>query len=509
METAADLDAAREVLAVAEPLDAGAAAPALTPPGAVVLHGRGPAREAPVPPALAVQWIATGGLALVVWLTLYLILSKTIVADQVATTSFATAVWLPCLEAARRAVPPSIGRSCAAVTGTATGVILGSAIQSWLHFLATPLAPPVLLLAASAVCAVTIAWWRAVDHVAGAKQRVMVVGTSGSATEAAAALAAANSDLFEIVGAVDADADGCPDAPDEPSSLSGFTEVLRAQHPDVLVVADEYSCGRVMGPLLDLGAASPRVVGLTGFFEHALGRVPVDRLGTAWFMALLHLKQRPHSRWAKRLFDLAGAALGLLVLAPLLALVALLIRRTQGPVIYRQTRVGQGGAPFEIYKFRTMRVGAEGGGCCWASADDPRVTGIGRVLRRTHLDELPQLWNVVRGEMSLVGPRPERPEFLPVLSAAVPHYRERLRVRPGITGLAQIQLPPDRDVADVRRKVACDLYYIDRLGLWLDFRILLGTAGHLLGVPVAWTRALLRVPGGAAVEADYESRAGA
>ena len=250
METAADLDAAREVFAVAEPLDAGAAAPALTPPRTVVLQGRGPARDAPLPPpALAVQWIATGGLGVVVWLTLYLILSKTIVADQVATTSFATAVWLPCLEAARRAVPPSIGRSCAAVTGTATGVILGSAIQSWLHFLATPLAPPVLLLAASAVCAVTVAWWRAVDHVACAKQRVMVVGTSGSATEAAAALAAANSDLFEIVGAVDADADGCPDAPDEASSLSGFTEVLRAQHPDVLVVADEQSCGRVIGPL--------------------------------------------------------------------------------------------------------------------------------------------------------------------------------------------------------------------------------------------------------------------
>jgi exopolysaccharide biosynthesis polyprenyl glycosylphosphotransferase len=484
METAADLDAAREVFAVAEPLDAGAAAPALTPPRTVVLQGRGPARDAPLPPpALAVQWIATGGLGLVVWLTLYLILSKTIVADQVATTSFATAVWLPCLEAARRAVPPSIGRSFAAVTGTVTGVVLGSAIQSWLHFLATPLAPPVLLLAASAVCAATMAWWLAVDHVVGAKQRVMVVGTSGSATEAAAALAAANSDLFEIVGAVDADADGSPDAPDELSSLSGFTEVLRAQHPDVLVVADEHSCGRVIGPLLDLGAASPRVVGLTGFFEHALGRVPVDRLGTAWFMALLHLKQRPHSRCAKRLFDLVGAALGLLVLAPLLALVALLIRRTEGPVIYRQTRVGQGGAPFEIYKFRTMRVDAEGSGCCrWASADDPRVTGIGRMLRRTHLDELPQLWNVVRGEMSLVGPRPERPEFVEQLEDAVPFWGRRLLIKPGLTGWAQLHNGYAADVDSAAAKLSYDLWYLRHRSVVLDLAICVKTLSSAFGV---------------------------
>ena len=130
----------------------------------------------------------------------------------------------------------------------------------------------------------------------------------------------------------------------------------------------------------------------------------------------------------------------------------------------------------------------------WAKARDPRATPLGRVLRATHLDELPQLWNVVRGEMSLVGPRPERPEFVRELERVIPNYRERLRVRPGITGLAQVQLPPDEDLAGVTRKVAYDVYYVERISPWLDLRILMGTALKLSGASFHSIRWLVALP---------------
>ncbi len=131
----------------------------------------------------------------------------------------------------------------------------------------------------------------------------------------------------------------------------------------------------------------------------------------------------------------------------------------------------------------------------WAKAGDARVTPFGRFLRRSHLDELPQLWNVVRGEMSLVGPRPERPEFVAKLEPIVPGYRKRMRVRPGITGLAQIQLPADRDLDDVRRKVECDIYYIGQVNALLDLKIVLGTVLTVLNTPFEQTRRMLRLPG--------------
>jgi lipopolysaccharide/colanic/teichoic acid biosynthesis glycosyltransferase len=140
----------------------------------------------------------------------------------------------------------------------------------------------------------------------------------------------------------------------------------------------------------------------------------------------------------------------------------------------------------------------------WSTPGDCRVTLVGRFLRRTHIDELPQLWNVLRGDMSLVGPRPERPEFVPQLERNIPCYRERLQVRPGITGLAQIQLPPDTDLASVRRKLAHDLYYVRSLSFWLELRILAITGFNFMGLPSAPVRALLRVPGGVKVEQAYE-----
>jgi len=137
----------------------------------------------------------------------------------------------------------------------------------------------------------------------------------------------------------------------------------------------------------------------------------------------------------------------------------------------------------------------------WAKPRDSRVTALGRLLRRSHLDELPQLWNVIRGDMSLVGPRPGRPEFVTKLEVAIPSYRARMSVSPGITGLAQIQLPPDETIDDVRRKVDCDLCYIQRMNATLDLKILVGTAFKILGLPPESTRQILALPGAAAVAA--------
>jgi lipopolysaccharide/colanic/teichoic acid biosynthesis glycosyltransferase len=189
--------------------------------------------------------------------------------------------------------------------------------------------------------------------------------------------------------------------------------------------------------------------------------------------------------------------------APLILVAALLVKLTsRGPVFYAQTRLGLHGQPFRIYKIRTMVVDSEKDGACWSVPGDPRITTVGRLLRKTHLDELPQLWNVLKGDMSLVGPRPERPEFVPALELAVLRYRERMLIRPGLTGLAQVQLPPDTDLESVRRKLACDLFYVCHAGLWLDLRLLLTTAFYLVGSCVLPCR-LLRIPRGVVVEDHY------
>jgi len=205
------------------------------------------------------------------------------------------------------------------------------------------------------------------------------------------------------------------------------------------------------------------------------------------------------------------AATALLILAmPVMALAAVLVKLTsRGPVIYSQVRLGRFGKPYYIYKIRTMAHDCEKQtGARWCTTHDPRVTIVGRFLRRTHLDELPQLWNVIRGDMSLIGPRPERPEFVPALQGAIPHYTDRLQVRPGVTGLAQVQLPADTDLESVRRKLAYDLYYVRQVGLWLDLRILVCTGLKVLGVPFNILRSLFRMPSRIQVELAYRKIGG-
>lgn len=198
---------------------------------------------------------------------------------------------------------------------------------------------------------------------------------------------------------------------------------------------------------------------------------------------------------AKPILDVIFSLVLLIAALPILLLTAVLVKLTsRGPVLYSQVRLGRFGKPFSIFKLRTMYHNCErASGACWSQPGDPRVTPLGRVLRATHLDELPQLWNILRGDMSVVGPRPERPEFVPSLERAIPPYRSRLLVRPGVTGLAQVQLPPDSDMASVRLKVAHDLYYIRHFSYWLDLRILACTVLHLFGLPChALCRAFLK-----------------
>ena len=199
---------------------------------------------------------------------------------------------------------------------------------------------------------------------------------------------------------------------------------------------------------------------------------------------------------AKRLIDLTVGLLMAVGAAPVVAVAWALVRLTShGPGFYAQARVGRGGEPFVLLKLRTMYHGCEAAsGARWATKNDPRATPVGRVLRKLHVDELPQLLNVLRGDMSLVGPRPERPEFVGPLSQAIPGYTDRLRVPPGLTGLAQVQLPPDSDLESVRRKLVLDRCYVARCGVGLDLRLLAGTAMYLCGVSYAGVRRVLRLP---------------
>lgn len=199
--------------------------------------------------------------------------------------------------------------------------------------------------------------------------------------------------------------------------------------------------------------------------------------------------------WIKPAIDVAVAGLLLTVALPVLLLAGLLVKLTsRGPILYSQTRVGSLGRPFRIYKIRTMYHDSEAAGARWCAKADPRVTFVGRILRKTHIDELPQLWNILRRDMSLIGPRPERPEFIPVLEQAIEGYMGRLAIRPGLTGLAQIQLPPDTNLQSVRRKLALDLVYIQRRSFWLDLRLYVGTALYLVGFSYNTVRRLMQLP---------------
>ena len=211
--------------------------------------------------------------------------------------------------------------------------------------------------------------------------------------------------------------------------------------------------------------------------EELAQEIPLDHIDDEWLMNAAMNSSVIHIRKIKRVMDTTVAMAGLLLLAPFSLLAAVLIRLdSPGPVLFRQRRAGLDCEPYTLFKFRTMRQDAEAvSGAVWADKYDSRVTRIGRFLRKWRIDEIPQLINVLRGEMSLVGPRPERPEFIDTLAEAIPFYKERLLVPPGITGWAQVKYPYAASIEASRRKLQYDLYYIKHMSLFLDCLILLRT----------------------------------
>jgi exopolysaccharide biosynthesis polyprenyl glycosylphosphotransferase len=422
------------------------------------------------------RWVAEAGRVLLVWVPCYTLMGYRFGPSGTAFAAGAllAAVWLVSLRSAFAAVHLTLGAPVRCAVGTTTGIVGVSAVALWVPGLGMSLST-ILALAASVFTLTTI--WESVSQRVIGRRRVLVVGTSSCADAVADAISFEGHVPFTVVGAVD-------DEPDDPARLGSVAELSRVideQRPDLIVLTDGDSSTRALDRLLDTPASGLKVVGHAQFFDHAFGRIPLEDLKATWFMSIFHVWQRPYTRFAKRTFDIVCAAIVLVLAAPLMLVVAGLVRLTPGPVIYRQTRVGEGGRHFTIHKFRTMREDAEEPGRpAFAQANDPRMTRIGRVLRRTHLDELPQLWDVLKGDMSMVGPRPERPEFIPMLEQAVPFFTRRLLVKPGITGWAQLRRDYASDAEGAADKLSYDLWYLRHRNLVVDLAICAKTFSAVL-----------------------------
>lgn len=266
-----------------------------------------------------------------------------------------------------------------------------------------------------------------------------------------------------------------------PESVDNLAEWLTDQRIDELVT--DRSCSRLTSSdVVHCNAAGIRVYTYSEFVEYSFLRVEVDDLAAPWFVSVQ--LQSSHSGsypLVKRGFDIVASFISLILAAPVMAIAVVLIQmESGGSAIYRQSRVGFLGKEFTIYKLRSMADGAEVDGARWAQKDDPRVTKVGRFIRRTRIDELPQLWNVLCGEMSLVGPRPERPVFVQQFNNSIPFYEHRHVVKPGITGWAQINYPYGASERDAYNKLSYDLFYVKHLSPGLDIRIVLRTIGSLV-----------------------------
>ena len=257
---------------------------------------------------------------------------------------------------------------------------------------------------------------------------------------------------------------------------------LKRQNVATIVVPAEFRALVDDQALIRCRAAGIRVLNEVEFQETSTRSIDIDRLSNGWLAYGNILGGGFPRAAARRIFDVVLSLTMLVVTAPLLILTAIAIKLdSPGPVLYRQTRIGLFGRPFEIVKFRTMRIDAEVEGAPrWAMQRDPRITKIGGLLRLFRVDELPQLVNVLGGEMSVIGPRPERPQFVTDLAAQIPHYRDRSFAKPGITGWAQVNYPYGASVEDARRKLSYDLYYIKHRSLWLDLRICFTTIRVIL-----------------------------
>ena len=267
------------------------------------------------------------------------------------------------------------------------------------------------------------------------------------------------------------------------SAINDFSRFVQNLGPSEVVLAiEERRNALPLKDLLRIKTAGVHVNDFSSFLERETGRVDLDTLNPSWLIFSDGFSSSQMvSRFAKRVFDIAASSLLLLLTFPIILIFALLVKiDSRGPAFFRQERVGLYGVPFELIKLRSMRTDAEKDGAKWAQANDPRVTRVGRFIRKVRIDELPQAWSVLKGEMSFVGPRPERPQFVSDLDEKLPYYAERHMVKPGITGWAQINYPYGASIEDARQKLEYDLYYAKNYTPFLDLLILLQTLRVIL-----------------------------
>jgi len=343
------------------------------------------------------------------------------------------------------------------------------------------------LIAMGLTSAVRVTFFKTLDQEM-LKRRILVLGAGEQAAQIPRHLRRrVDQQGFLIVGYVHVR--GEHDVVDEAMVLRPDVTLLalaKELQADEIVVAvgERRRTGFPVHDLLDCKLSGIDVIDLQGFFERETGKIKLDILSPSWMIFSDGFNQSHFQSAAKRAFDIFISLLLLLVAWPFMVLVALAIvgeSGGRGPVLYRQIRVGQHWKLFNVYKFRSMRVDAEKGGKAqWAVKNDDRITRVGRFIRKVRLDELPQVFNVLKGDMSFVGPRPERPEFVTQLSEQIPFYAERHRVKPGLTGWAQVCYPYGASEKDSMEKLQFDLYYIKNNSLFLDFVIILQTAHEVI-----------------------------
>ena len=331
-------------------------------------------------------------------------------------------------------------------------------------------------------------WHSVLVKQAAIRRRALVIGTGWAAQTIIQTLRQEAPGDYEVVGLIvepDATLPGDPPAPVAGFGTHLLTLARRKNISEIILAHSSELSGETFQAIMDCYEQGFSIVPMPLLYEQITGRVPVEHVDRQSWTVMLPLETDSIFDLyppIKRGMDMLLSVIGLVLFVPPLPLIALAVwLDSPGPVFYRQARIGQGGRVFHIVKLRTMIPDAEREtGPRWATSNDPRITRTGRFLRKTRLDEVPQLINVLRGEMSLIGPRPERPEFVHDLSDSIPFYRTRHVVKPGITGWAQVRYPYGNSAADSLVKLQYDLYYIRHRSMALDLLILLRTVGRML-----------------------------
>ena len=313
-------------------------------------------------------------------------------------------------------------------------------------------------------------------------ERLLLIGTTPAAVALAQEIHERQAELgVEIVGFVDPDPARVGTVlfnPGVVGTIDDIPSIVRDRNVDRVVVSLADARGRLdMVKLLEIKLSGVTFDHLATVYEEYTGKIAVENLRPSWMIFSEGFRKSKVQLGAKRLLDIVTASVGLVLAAPLALFVVALIKLTSpGPIFYRQERVGLNGRTFMVVKFRSMRVDAEANtGPVWAQKNDARVTPVGRFLRRTRLDEIPQLWNALRGDMSMVGPRPERPGFVADLTRQIPFYGQRHVVKPGVTGWAQVRYTYGASVEDALQKLQYDLYYIKNMSVALDLFVMFQT----------------------------------